>query len=430
MRIFYTSDDFTYKGHACPGIPFLCEDDMEFVTEVNDYLLWIALENAGTASPATWKSHAESLYDFFSWLRANRLLWDSKPIKGRQGEEISTPAIYRNWSLGLMDSETGRQQVQPSTVRKRLTHIMAFYRWAARRGRIDFVPWETRGVAFIPEVHPDMYRHARAGRIVERDNLRPAPRKKLVPLLTINQCRELLKACTTETLRLMTKLMLQTGLRNAECRTFPRKYVFDPSPASRNRRIPVSLDPADMELKHGKARRVYVSWHMMKDLFDYLNFGEGALRLRANREATGTPAPVAFLNQGGDLWSEKGLNNAYRKLWAPSGSSPPLLGFRVTPHMLRHTFATCELFAESQRVNLGHALAWVRDRLGHSSISTTTRYVHCLDLFGETDLNEYQIEIDGLLAVDAPLSAARTTKCQRSGQTGMTASRSETQFAP
>lgn len=93
MRIFYTSAEFTYKGHACPGIPFLCEDDMEFVLEVNDYLLWIALENASTGSPATWKSHAESLYDFFSWLRVNQLAWDSKPQKGRQGEEITTLAI-------------------------------------------------------------------------------------------------------------------------------------------------------------------------------------------------------------------------------------------------------------------------------------------------------------------------------------------------
>ncbi|VVE46092.1 Tyrosine recombinase XerC [Pandoraea iniqua] len=398
MRIFYTSDEFTYKGYACRGIPFLCEGNMEFVPEVNDYLLWIALENSSTRSPMTWKSQAESLCDFFSWLRANQLAWDAKPQKGRQGEEISTPAIYRNWSLELSDPRTGRRQLQASTVRKRLTHIMAFYKWAARRGRIDFVPWETRDYVLAPQIHPDMYRHTHVGRVVERDNLRPTVRKKLIPLLTVTQCRALLNACTTETLQLMTRLMLQTGLRNAECRTFPKMYVFDPSPALRNRRIPINLDPLDMELKNGKARRIYVSWHLMKDMFDYLNFGEGASRSRTFFNITGEFSSVLFLNHGGTRWSEKGLNNAYRKLWAPRTLPPPRLEFRVTPHMLRHTFATCELFAESQRVNLGHALAWVRDRLGHSSISTTTHYVHCLDLFGETDLNEYQREIDGILA--------------------------------
>jgi site-specific recombinase XerD len=64
--------------------------------------------------------------------------------------------------------------------------------------------------------------------------------------------------------------------------------------------------------------------------------------------------------------------------------------------MLRHTFATLELFAESQRKNLGAALAWVRDRMGHSSIATTTIYVHCLDMYGEQDLNMYQEAIDTL----------------------------------
>jgi len=65
--------------------------------------------------------------------------------------------------------------------------------------------------------------------------------------------------------------------------------------------------------------------------------------------------------------------------------------------MLRHTFATFELYAESQRRNLASALAWVRDRLGHSSINVTTVYVHCLDMLGEHDLNQYQNEIDSIM---------------------------------
>jgi integrase len=74
-----------------------------------------------------------------------------------------------------------------------------------------------------------------------------------------------------------------------------------------------------------------------------------------------------------------------------------VLDFRVTPHMLRHTFATFELYGESQNRNLGYALAWVRDRLGHASIWTTTAYVHCLDMLGEKHLNRYEQEIDELL---------------------------------
>lgn len=397
MRIFYTTTDFAYKGKAYPGVPFLCDDSMEIVTAVTDYLLWLALENAHTTSPATWQSHAETLYDYFSWLSANNLHWDTLPIKGPNGEEISNLASYRNWSADLLTLETGEHRISASTIRKRLSQIMSFYRWALRRDRIAALPWEESFRAvMVHEGHASMYRHTRATRYALRDNLRPKVQAKPVPLLRLDQCRDLLTACGTQTLRLMTKLMLQTGLRNEECRTFPRKYVFDPSVQDPNRRIPLDLSPQDMAIKGSKHRRVYVSWQMMKDLFDYLNFGEGAQRAKSYRQAFNTKSPLAFLNQVGHPWSEKGLNNAYRKLWATNGSRAPQLDFRVTPHMLRHTFATMELYAESRRKNLGAALAWVRDRMGHTSIKTTTIYVHCLDLMGEHDLNLYQNEIDEL----------------------------------
>lgn len=371
---------------------------MEFIPIVNDFLLWLSLENANTSSPSTWKSYAETLYDFFSWLDANHLAWDALPAKDLYGEEISNLAMYRNWSADLIDPKTGEVCIEASTIRKRLTHIMAFYRWSLSRGWISATPWEqSLRLVSIPEKHPSMYRHTRAGQVVAKDNLRPKVQKKLIPLLLLDQCRLLLRVCGTQTLQLMTKLMLQTGLRNEECRTFPRKYVFDPSAQGRNQRIPINLSPTDMALKGRKPRRIYVSWQLMKDLFDYLNFGEGVQRAKSYRTTFGTKSPLVFLSQDGNAFSEKSLNNAYRKYWAPADDKAPVLSFRVTPHMLRHTFATFELYAESRRHNLGAALAWVRDRMGHSSISTTTIYVHCMDMMGEADLNMYQQQIDSIM---------------------------------
>ncbi len=372
---------------------------MEFLVDANDYLLWLALENIHTSSIATWKTHAESLYDYFSWLRANKLEWNTKPKKGARSEEITNIALYRNWSLSLINPETGSPKIQPSTVRRRLTNLMSFYRWAFRRGRIDFLPWDADFRA-VPEMHPSMFRHTRAGRLVSRDNLRPKAKKKAIPLLTMSQCRDLIHACTTVTLQLMTKLMLQTGLRNEECRTFPRKYVLDPTGLGDKKRIPLNLDPLDMALKGNKPRRIYLTWQLMKELFDYLNFGEGSVRAKYYRKRYAGKSPLTFLNHEGNPWSEKGLNNAYRKLWEKGCDKQPILAFRVTPHMLRHTFATFELYAESKRTNLGKALAWVRDRLGHSSIVTTTVYVHCIDLMEKAELNLYQQELDKILNGD------------------------------
>ena len=387
MRLFYTTRDFVYKGRQCPGIPFLCSEDMELVKPASDYLMWVALENARTRSPATWKSYAEAVYDFFAWLEANSLSWDALPQHSVDAGEISNVALYRNWSLDVLDRRSGRHAMQPSTVRKRLSQIMRFYEWAAARNRIADVPWDI-GVSGTGD---EPIRSA-----IKESTLPKVPRHS-VRFLTIDQCRALLQNCRDNTIRLMTKLILQTGLRNEECRTSPMKYLFDPASARRSHRIAIDLSPSDMKLKGGRPRRIYASGQLIKDLFDFANFGEGAVRANLYRMTYGKASPYVFLNRLGAPWSEKGLCNAYRKLCSPDAPAKPSLDFKVTPHMLRHTFATLELYAESQNRNLGYALAWVRDRLGHASISTTTAYVHCLDMLGEMHLNQYEQEIDALL---------------------------------
>lgn len=215
----------------------------------------------------------------------------------------------------------------------------------------------------------------------------------------------------SKTIELATSLMLTTGIRNEEARTFPRKYVFDPrgSRFDQRKRIPIFLNPSDMSLKGKKARTVYVTWQLMLEMYKYLHIGEGAERANIYLERQGYVPPILFLNNSGNPFAEKGLNDAYRKLshgYSKNGKHfPPALNFRVTPHMLRHTFATLELYAESETLDkqgrkrgMGYALAWVRDRLGHNSVQSTTIYVHCLQLLETPELNEYQQVIDKILA--------------------------------
>ncbi|WP_235007888.1 tyrosine-type recombinase/integrase [Caballeronia humi] len=327
------------------------------------------------------------MYDYFAWLEANGLDWDALPIDSAEFGEISNLALYRNWSLDVLDANSDRHSMQPSTVRKRLSQIMRFYEWAATHKRIAHVPWDVQLSRIGDESHRDA---------IKASTLPRVPRQP-IRFLTTQQCRALLESCNSRTVQLMTKLMLQTGLRSEECRTFPTKYLFDPAPERRSRKIHIDLSPSDMKLKGGRPRRIYASGQLIKDLFDFVNFGEGAVRAKLYRMTRGSACPYVFLNRHGAPWSEKGLCHAYRKLWAPAVPARAVLDFKVTPHMLRHTFATYELYGESQNRNLGYALAWVRDRLGHASISTTTVYVHCLDMLGERHLNRYEREIDALL---------------------------------
>lgn len=390
MRLLFTDNSFVLLTQPYIGIPFLLDGQMELVEPANDYLMYLALERGKTRSPKTWRNHGEALYDYFSWLEANALDWAHVPIAGHARSAVSNLAAYRNWSISLTSPSTGLRAIKPSTVNQRLTCLMGFYQWAHKQGRISSVPWDA-SPKFVAGNNQGFLRHAYAAKMTDGDDLRLKVFREPPKLLSLEQTKLLVQACTTKTLRLMTVLMLQTGLRNEECRTFPTKYVFDPRGLDVRKRIRVDLSPSDMLLKNSKPRTVFIGWHVMRELFDYLNFAEGALRDNFGRSANRSGIQPVFLSRDGHPFSEKGLNNAYRRLW--SGKQPRIM-FRVTPHMLRHTFATFELLHQSQRAAMGQALAWVRDRLGHSSVQTTSIYLHCLDLMENSELNTYQEELD------------------------------------
>lgn len=390
MRLLFTDETFVLRTQPFVGIPFLLNGVMELVEPANDYLMYLAFERGKTRSQKTWRNHGEALYDYFSWLEANNLDWAQLPGTGAARTTVSNLAAYRNWSISLVNQVTGFRAIKSSTVNQRLTCLMGFYQWAQKRGLIDAVPWDA-SPKFAAGNNQGFMRHAHAAKTTEGDDLRLKVFREPPKLLSLDQAKLLIQACSTRTLHLMTVLMLQTGLRNGECRTFPAKYVFDPTGLDVRRRIRIDLSPSDMLLKNSKPRTVFLGWHVMRELFDYLSFGEGASRVKLRKYKTPAIAEPVFLNADGAPFSEKGLNNAYRRLWA---GSRPCLAFRVTPHMLRHTFATFEIFHQSQRMAMGQALAWVRDRLGHSSIQTTCIYLHCIDLMEDAELNAYQEELD------------------------------------
>lgn len=406
MHKFITKGNFFYKGLSAPGIPLIVNDNETPHTVLNNYMLHLVFDQGAIESLHTLNSYADALLDYFSWLGFNKLYWDDKPRLTQAGKEISNLALYQRWSEKDYRKPNG-YPLSPATINLRTSRVQAFYRWAKDlAGLIDWLPY-TSVLKPRPQRHPDVFAHMHSKQYVESSALKLKVHKKLPKLLTIDECRELLAAPMSKTLKTMTRLMLGTGLRNVECRTFPRKYVFDPSRLNKHKRIRVRLDARDMNLKNNKERVIYLSWQLMAHLYEYSQFGEGVERATKYKRQFGEFPPMLFLSEQGKPWSEKGLNGAYRKLWAGyeryGKTYPPSISFRTTPHMLRHTFATHELYHEQnisqdgRKMGTGHALSWVRDRLGHSSVQTTTIYVHCLDIMNDCELNEYQQELDCML---------------------------------
>jgi integrase/recombinase XerD len=84
----------------------------------------------------------------------------------------------------------------------------------------------------------------------------------------------------------------------------------------------------------------------------------------ANRQKQGAlPDEPLFINGRGTRLSDQSVRGILRRLARNIGAR------RITPHMLRHTVATLLL---EEGADLRH----IQKLLGHSSITTTTIYVH------------------------------------------------------
>ncbi len=85
---------------------------------------------------------------------------------------------------------------------------------------------------------------------------------------------------------------------------------------------------------------------------------------RAELQPAGTSSPALFLNQRGGRLSARSVRRLLREAQLKLGAEP-----KVSPHGLRHTFATHLLDA-------GADLRSIQEMLGHASLSTTQRYTH------------------------------------------------------
>ncbi len=111
--------------------------------------------------------------------------------------------------------------------------------------------------------------------------------------------------------------------------------------------------------KGAKERLAFLGLAARQALADYLPVRQRLLRHLARRQEK-----ALFLNKGGGRLSSRGVARVVAKRARQAGLSEAL-----TPHGLRHSFATHLLEGQAD-------LRTVQELLGHTSISSTQRYLH------------------------------------------------------
>lgn len=380
MNLVLSDSSFEVGGQSYEGFPILVDGSGTIVEVALQFFIDELLGRAGARDLKTWEAYGRHLYDYFGYLEAKGLSW--MYIPGQASGDVAPLAHYVRWC----DTTVGNK---PGYINDKVGLIRRFYLWAWRAGLVDALPFTD--VEVISSHHGGMLDH-NSGRCGTRRSTDLHMREAEEPLavLSRSQIDNTLRTVSNPTHRAMLHLGLNAGLRAEEIITFPSKYVVDCSRLSAKvKSVPVHLNPRDMDTKNDKPRIVRVSVPCMNLLWQYR---EG---IRPALEKAGTAkTPSLFLTRFGNSFAADGLV-------APLERLSQRLGFHLNPHMLRHTFATHTLSALEDLKRAGRLkgspIVILKGLLGHSSITTTSRYLHFLDAIDDAYGTRYQSEIDSLV---------------------------------
>jgi integrase/recombinase XerC len=261
------------------------------------------------ASPHTLRAYSTDLAELTAWLKG----------RGVEDPREVSPRVLRGWLAQLDERGLARTSLQ-----RKLSAARSFFRRLQELGKID--------------VHPATgLRQRRTGR-------------RLPAALAREEVEALLAAPDTSTPagrrdRALLEVLYSAGTRAAETGGLDRSDVD------------LSSGVARVQGKGRKERLVALGSHAVGALRDYL--ADPARPRPAPRAAS-----ALFLNARGGRLTTRSLGRIVDRALLSSG-----VRRRVSPHTLRHSFATHLLDA-------GCDLRSVQELLGHANLATTQIYTH------------------------------------------------------
>ncbi|MBI4237084.1 MAG: tyrosine recombinase XerC [Deltaproteobacteria bacterium] len=272
------------------------------------------LQKERESSPHTLKNYLADLRHFFDFF------FEQQPAVPRQGTgmlPLITADVVRNYIGGLLGKH------HPASVARKLASLRSFFAFWVRQGALTANPAKEVATPKIP--------------------------KRLPRFLSIDETEQLLKMPSgTDLLSIRDKaameLIYAAGLRVSE---LVGLNIADVDVAEKRIRV----------LGKGKKERILpVGNQALKALDLYLG-QRSSVVAKASEKAL-------FVNRRGGRLTTRSVERMIRKYLRDANINKP-----VTPHVLRHTFAT-------HLLNQGADLRGIQELLGHASLSTTQKYTH------------------------------------------------------
>ena len=276
------------------------------IDDIKNYIIY--LKNERNYSKLTVKNYAEDLEKFRVYLKENNLDY----LKLSK-DDIRDYLKY----LDIL-------KLKNSTISRLLSSLRSFYSYLVIQNKIKINPFK-------------LIRN-------------PKKESKLPIFLSYEEFIELLNKIKEDNdLSIRNKLILEmlyaTGLRVSELTNIK---IDDINKSDKSIRVMG---------KGSKERIVYYGDYAAKILDEYLNSNRNEL-------LKGKTSKYLFINKNGDRLTYRGVEYLIDEI-----SKYTSIKYKISPHVLRHTFAT-HLLQE------GADLRSVQTLLGHSSLATTQIYTH------------------------------------------------------
>jgi integrase len=377
MELFKTDSSFEIRGVPYPNVPFLLDKEFEEVQQVNGFLEHTALYGAAQ-SHKSWLRYAEALKEYFAFLEVNSIDW-------KKDWATSLPLLAA-WRKMMLDNDCKKTYIN-----QQIGIVSRLFRWCVSKEIIVKNPLD----ALSTEVNgPQAPRQGflmhtqKIGDKRTRGGLKLSEYKEPIKFLHMDDVPKFIPHLTSHRDRLVALLMVETGMRRMEALHLNRVCLERTTPYNANT-MRLTLDAKITPTKNGKTRWVLIS----KPLIYELNKYSAATNPAASGTCKNFYDPL-FKNKDGKQLTLNYLNSAFK-------AASKVSGIEVHPHMLRHTFGTYELVTQKKAgMSEGAALLWVKERMGHASITTTERYLHIISDEGGAILEKYNLYIDELLNGD------------------------------
>ncbi len=273
------------------------------------------IEQVEGLSPQTVRAYRSHLQSFESWCRA----------AGINGLEVSAPELRRY--LAAMHE----RNYAPRTLAAHLSAIKAFFRWLNIQDAAAADPAAALATPKLPDTLPSVL----TGSQVEALFATPDTSK-----------------ATGVRDAMMLELFIATGARISE---LAQLKVHD---------IDVQQSTARLFGKGSKERIVPLYRRALEAIETYLETARPELLALGSENGGACQTDRLFISDRGKPMDAAALRRRFDRLARMAG-----LPSGITPHTMRHTFAT-------ELLDGGADLRSVQELLGHSSLSTTQIYTH------------------------------------------------------